>query len=278
MTAPKSDFGAWFASQQQGVAGSMSASSAAARPSGEGGLFASLSGLLGGGAGSGSAAGAPGGGAAAPGSAQGADVEAGGAGGAGAAASSSAALLSSLSAFLPAGLQPQQGAGEASAAAAAAAASSPGEWTCGLSYGQRLQAFLLLGCGSLSLYFAAFFIFLPLLLLAPSKFATSFTFASLLWLAGFAILRGPRSTLLGLLQRDKLPFTAAYVGSLALTLYATLVSQSYFFVLLAVVVQCSAAVWYGSSYIPGGPAAAGALGRMAISTGRGVVGGLVGGR
>ena len=149
------------------------------------------------------------------------------------------------------------------------------EWTCGLSYAQRFQAFLLLGCGSVTLYFASFFVFLPLILITPSKFATSFTFGSLFWLAAFAMLRGPKSTILSLLQKEKLPFTIAYFASIVLSLYSTLIVQSYFFVLLAVIIQLVAALWYSSSYIPGGTAAFSALGRMLWTTSRTLVGGLL---
>ena len=155
------------------------------------------------------------------------------------------------------------------ASPAAGGAAAPAEWACGLSYAQRFQAFLLLSCSSAALYAASFLVFLPMLLFAPAKFATAFTMASLMWLTGFALLWGPRATVLGLLAPEKRLFTLAYVSSLALSLYSALVSQSYFLVLLAVVVQMCAAAWYSASYVPGGTLAVGALGRMCA-------GGLVG--
>lgn len=145
------------------------------------------------------------------------------------------------------------------------------EWTCGLSYAQRFQAFLLLGLGSLILYGAAVFVFLPMVILAPSKFASSFTFGSILWMAAFAMLRGPKTMALSLANKEKLPFTTSYIGSLLLTLYATMISQSYFLILLAVIIQMTAMVWYSASHIPGGTAAAGALGRLCFSSGRTLV-------
>ena len=69
-----------------------------------------------------------------------------------------------------------------------------------------------------------------MLLFAPAKFATAFTFASLMWLGGFALLWGPRATLLPLLAPGKRLFSAAYFGSLALSLYAALAGQGYFLV------------------------------------------------
>ena len=49
-----------------------------------------------------------------------------------------------------------------------------------------------------------------------------------------------------------MPFTSTYVGSLALTLYASLVLQSYILVLFFALVQACAVAWYLLSYVPGG--------------------------
>jgi len=144
--------------------------------------------------------------------------------------------------------------------------SSTPEWTCGLTATQRFQAFALLACSSISLYFASFFIFLPMLLFAPSKFATAFTFASIMWLLGFAILWGPKSTLTSLIAPDKRAFTLSYIGSLLLTLYAAFVSQSYFLIMLAIAIQLTSAMYYTASYFPGGTMAAGAISRMCIGS------------
>ena len=94
----------------------------------------------------------------------------------------------------------------------------------------------------------------------PRRFATTFTFASIFWMAAFAILRGPRATLKGLVaDKEKRVFTGAYLGSLALTLYSVLFTSSYLLALFAVAVQVGAMLWYTSSSIPGGTAAMGAL-------------------
>jgi hypothetical protein len=281
-SAPKTEFGAWFASQQASggtqIAGAIGAPAGTAATSVPGAPSSSILSSVAS-AFSGAAAGAFGSSTtsstSSDGAASSADVEAARAGSSSASSSmqSIAAPLGALGAAV-AGLLPGAASALPLASPVSPTAPPPNEWACGLSYAQRFQAFLLLGCGSVSLYFAAFFIFLPLVLLAPSKFATSFTFASILWLTAFALLRGPRTTVVSLLQRDKLPFTAAYVGSLVLSLWSTLVVQSYFLILLAVVVQASAAIWYTSSYIPGGTAAAGALGRMCLGTARSLVGSL----
>ena len=165
------------------------------------------------------------------------------------------------------------GGGGGDAAASPPAAPAEPEWTCGMSAAQRFQAFGLLLLGSVSLYFAAIFLFLPMVIFMPAKFATTFTFASIMWMAAFAILRGPRATLRGLLgDRDKRGFTAAYVGSLALTLYSTMATSSYFLPLVAIFIQVSAMLWYMSSSVPGGQAAMASLTSWCIGgiTGRSV--------
>jgi hypothetical protein len=155
------------------------------------------------------------------------------------------------------------------------------EWTCGLTAVQRFQAFGLLLLGSISLYFAAIFLFLPMVIFMPAKFATTFTFASIMWMAAFAMLRGPRATLKGLVgDKEKRVFTAAYVGSLALTLYSTIFTSSYFLPLIAIFVQIGAMLWYSSSSIPGGTAAMSAITSWCVGgiTGRQTAAGWAGGQ
>jgi len=157
----------------------------------------------------------------------------------------------------------------------------PSEWACGMSMAQRWQVGLVLLLGSGALFMVALFVFLPMVVLMPSKFASSITFASLLFMAAMAMFRGPRTMLTGLIERERLPFTAAYVLSLVLTLYATLVSQSYITIIVALAVQIAALAWYASTFIPGGTAGMSFLSRMvlssAASSARGVAGMVVGG-
>lgn len=75
-------------------------------------------------------------------------------------------------------------------------------------------------------------------------------------MAAFAILRGPRHTLIGLVSdKDKRVFTLAYISSLLMTLYFTIIISSYLLALVAIAAQVSAMAWYMSSSIPGGTAA-----------------------
>eukprot|EP00320_Phaeocystis_rex_P009911 CAMPEP_0119093514 /NCGR_PEP_ID=MMETSP1178-20130426/163361_1 /TAXON_ID=33656 /ORGANISM="unid sp, Strain CCMP2000" /LENGTH=211 /DNA_ID=CAMNT_0007077173 /DNA_START=40 /DNA_END=675 /DNA_ORIENTATION=+ len=95
-------------------------------------------------------------------------------------------------------------------------------------------------------------LFLPLVLIRPQKFSLFFTLGSLLVMSAFAVLRGPTEQLKHMLSIQRLPFTATYIGSMVLTLYAALVAQSYLLVILFSAVQVSALAWYVLSYLPGG--------------------------
>lgn len=51
---------------------------------------------------------------------------------------------------------------------------------------------------------------------------------------------------------DRLPFSIAYVGSMGGTLYACLILQSYFAVVVFSAIQLLALAWYFLSFVPGG--------------------------
>ena len=53
----------------------------------------------------------------------------------------------------------------------------------------------------------AFTLFLPVIILAPSKFALCFTLGSVLVLGAFVSLRGWRSQLVHMFSAERLPFT-----------------------------------------------------------------------
>lgn len=90
-----------------------------------------------------------------------------------------------------------------------------------LSRWERFLGFLLCVAGALVCFLIAF-LTLPLLALKPRKFAVAFSMGSLLFMLGFAILSGPLAHLKHILGKERLPFTAAYFGSLGLTLYFAL--------------------------------------------------------
>ncbi|CAG8728412.1 10686_t:CDS:2, partial [Dentiscutata erythropus] len=91
------------------------------------------------------------------------------------------------------------------------------EWFT-LTRWQRLVGFgILFASGALCFIIA--FISLPLLAIKPRKFAVTYTMGSLLILSSFALLYGPFAHLRHMISRERLPFTIAYIGSMATTLY-----------------------------------------------------------
>jgi hypothetical protein len=89
--------------------------------------------------------------------------------------------------------------------------------------------------------FMVSFFSLPLMIVSPTKFATTFSLGSrkfaniysytidknltlcqVLAASSFALLKGPRAYLKDLFTAQRLPWTAAYFGSLLLTLYFSL--------------------------------------------------------
>ncbi|GAA5872693.1 hypothetical protein JCM1840_004491 [Sporobolomyces johnsonii] len=121
-----------------------------------------------------------------------------------------------------------------------------------LSRWERFLGFLLCCAGASACFAVSFFIGLPLLAIKPRKFAVSFSLGSVLFMVGFAILSGPVAHAKHLFSAERLPFTAAYFGSLFLTLFFALVRHSYFATLICGIVQCAALVFYFVSYFPGG--------------------------
>lgn len=124
--------------------------------------------------------------------------------------------------------------------------------------------FALLGAGALFLLLS-FFVFLPVLVVAPAKFALTFSLGSGLTMAAPFALKGIRAHADHILSRDRLPFTAAYVGSLVVTLWAAVGLRSYLLSLISCAVQVAALAYYAASYVPGGASGLRAAGSVAGS-------------
>ncbi|KAI1317267.1 protein transport protein sft2 [Mortierella claussenii] len=120
----------------------------------------------------------------------------------------------------------------------------------GLTWFQRMAGFALCVAGGIACFMIAFFVGLPMFVISPSKFATSFTFGSILMMLSFALLRGPMAHLRALTSRERLPFTGAYLGSMIFTLYASLGANSFLLTIIGTVVQILALVYYFTSYSP----------------------------
>ncbi|PSC72906.1 transport SFT2-like [Micractinium conductrix] len=201
----------------------------------------------------GGASGSGGGGAAGQSDALLASAEEGGAG----AAATAKSLLSSAAALVT------SAATSAATAASGATSNIPNttQWTYFVFF---------LGMGALFLAMA-FFLFLPVIILAPAKFAMTFSIGSALLIASLGALKGWKAMFGHLLEKERLPFAGAYFGSLLATLYVSLVMHSYLFSLVFCGTQLITLVYYVASYFPGGAAGAqsvvGFAGRGALSVG-----------
>merc|ERR1719498_2047148 len=94
--------------------------------------------------------------------------------------------------------------------------------------------------------------FLPIIVLAPQKFALLYTLGSLCIMASFSILRGHSAFIKYLLSRSRALFSTTYVASMLGTLWASLVYRSQLLTVLFAVVQVVSLSWFPVSYIPGG--------------------------
>lgn len=110
-----------------------------------------------------------------------------------------------------------------------------------------------LGAGALFLSIA-FTMFLPVIVIAPQKFAACFTIGCLLVMGSFFALRGPAAQLQHMTSVERLPFTAFFLASMAGTIYTSMVLHSYPLSLVCSAVQVTALLYYLVSYFPGGAA------------------------
>ncbi|KAI9752343.1 MAG: protein transport protein sft2 [Lichina confinis] len=120
-----------------------------------------------------------------------------------------------------------------------------------LSRWDRILLFAGCNIGALVCFTICFFLF-PGLAAFPRKFAILWSMGSMLFLASWAALMGPRVYLQHLLSGPRLPFTAAYFGSIGLTLYFAIGLKSLLLTLFSSIIQLGCLLWYLISYFPGG--------------------------
>ncbi|KAL8739360.1 MAG: hypothetical protein Q9190_007843 [Brigantiaea leucoxantha] len=120
-----------------------------------------------------------------------------------------------------------------------------------LSRWDRLLVFGACNLGALACFVICFALF-PVLSVRPRKFAILWSMGSVLFLGSWAVLMGPVQYMQHLISGPRLPFTAAYFGSIALTLVFAVKLQSTILTLLSSIVQLVALVWYLVSYFPMG--------------------------
>jgi Got1/Sft2-like family len=93
--------------------------------------------------------------------------------------------------------------------------------------GTDIVYFSALLAGSFVFYLMAFFLFLPMLVIAPSKFALSFTCGSASAVAALNMLTGWQAGLRHMISAERLPFTGIFIGSMMATVYSAAIMHSY---------------------------------------------------
>ncbi|TGO11512.1 hypothetical protein BTUL_0108g00300 [Botrytis tulipae] len=120
-----------------------------------------------------------------------------------------------------------------------------------LSRWDRLLLFAGFNIGALACFVICFVLF-PYLIVLPTKFAILWTLGSMLFLASWAAMMGPWTYMNHLISAPRLPFTATYFGSIALTLYFSLGLRSKPLTLISAIIQIICLTWYLVSYFPMG--------------------------
>ncbi|KAJ5145475.1 uncharacterized protein N7515_000039 [Penicillium bovifimosum] len=133
-----------------------------------------------------------------------------------------------------------------------------------LSRWDRMLIFGACNLGAAVCFMICFFLF-PVLSLKPRKFAILWSVGSILFLLSWAVLMGPWTYAKHLISGSRLPFTAAYFGSIVLTLYFAIGLQSLFLTLISSIFQLAALLWYLVSYFPMGSTGLQYVGRFGAS-------------
>lgn len=120
-----------------------------------------------------------------------------------------------------------------------------------LSRWDRILIFTACNIGALACFVLVFALW-PIMMTRPSKFATLWSLGSALFLASWAAMMGPWAYAQHLMSTPRLPFTAAYFGSIALTLYFSLGLHSQILTLISSIAQLVSLLWYLVSYFPMG--------------------------
>ncbi|KAK3694674.1 Got1/Sft2-like family-domain-containing protein [Podospora appendiculata] len=121
-----------------------------------------------------------------------------------------------------------------------------------LSRWDRLLVFGACNLAALACFVICFFLFPLLSIGKPRKLVVLWTLGSILFLASFAAIMGPVAYIQHLASTPRLPFTAAYFGSLGLTMWFSIGLHSTILTLISAIAQLACLVWYLVSYFPMG--------------------------
>ncbi|KAI3715245.1 hypothetical protein L6452_22218 [Arctium lappa] len=126
--------------------------------------------------------------------------------------------------------------------------------TSNIPSGKSLMYFGLLLAAGVFFIFMAFTVFLPVIVIVPQKFALCFTVGCGFIIGAFFMLKGPKNQFLHMTSTERLPFTLGFIGSMAGTIYVSMVLHSYILSVFFAVIQVLALAYYCISYFPGGSA------------------------
>jgi len=119
---------------------------------------------------------------------------------------------------------------------------------------QQFTYFAAFMAGGIFFLILSFTIALPVIVIAPAKFAFSFTMGCGLIMSAFAALKGWKAQVSHMMQKERLPFSIGYISSMLGTLYAAMVMHSYLLSIICSAAQVVALLYYVMSYFPGGTA------------------------
>ncbi|KAK0737661.1 Got1/Sft2-like family-domain-containing protein [Apiosordaria backusii] len=121
-----------------------------------------------------------------------------------------------------------------------------------LSRWDRLLIFAACNIAALVCFVLVIALFPALSLARPRKLMILWTLGSILFLTSFAAVMGPWAYVQHLISTPRLPFTAAYFGSLGLTIYFSIGLQSTILTIFSGLIQLGCLIWYLVSYFPMG--------------------------
>ncbi|KAH9312798.1 hypothetical protein KI387_027833, partial [Taxus chinensis] len=93
--------------------------------------------------------------------------------------------------------------------------------------GKSIMYFGLLLATGIFFIFIAFTMFLPIMVVMPQKFAICFTLGCIFIIGSFFALKGPINQFAHMTSKERLPFTLGFIGSMAATIYVSMVLHSY---------------------------------------------------
>lgn len=123
--------------------------------------------------------------------------------------------------------------------------------TLGLTRTQRYFSFGICILVAL-LLFSISLMYLPFVMIRPSKFIIPYSMASAIVFVSFGFLQGFITYGNHLTSKDRYPYTLVFVGSTIMTLYSALYIQRYLVTVVCILAQMACFAFYIISYVPGG--------------------------